>query len=375
MKRPSFQFYPADWKNNSKLRRCSEAARGAWIDVLCVLHDFDEYGVCRWPLVELARAAGVPIKLMKELVSKDVLKGADKDAAPYIHIPMHAGKKGAPVVLVEAQDGPLWYCSRFVRDEWLRQRRGAGTRFGAEQPQPQRRHAEEGTERARLREKVLAKTGGFCFHCKEHLSGAWEIDHFIQRTKGGSNLFANLVPSCVPCNQDKSDTMPDDWNAPTGVPDQPPTGSPTGRVGGRHGDGPTSTSSSTTKTNTPQTPQGGLTVVPPPEGKVKTRGIALKTFLADCEAQGVRPMRDYEPLWKYTETAKLPREYVILAWAEFCRRFGAGGVKERNVQKNWRQTFRNYVENNYLKLWAIGPDGEYFLTTQGKQAQTVAEAA
>lgn len=125
----------------------------------------------------------------------------------------------------------------------------------------------------------------------------------------------------------------------------------------------------------PKPPAGGLTVIPNPDGKVKTRGTTLKTFLADCETQGVRPMRDYEPLWRYTETAKLPREFIVLAWAEFCRRFGAGGVKERNVQKDWRQTFRNYVENNYLKLWAIGPDGEYFLTTQGKQAQTVAEAA
>jgi hypothetical protein len=56
LKRPSFQFYPADWKNNSKLRRCSEAARGAWVDILCLLNDCDEYGVCRWPLAELARA-------------------------------------------------------------------------------------------------------------------------------------------------------------------------------------------------------------------------------------------------------------------------------------------------------------------------------
>jgi len=125
----------------------------------------------------------------------------------------------------------------------------------------------------------------------------------------------------------------------------------------------------------PKPPAGGLTVVPPPEGKVKTRGIALKTFLADCEAQGLRPMRDYEPLWKYTESAKLPREFVVLAWAEFVRRFGAGGVKEANLQKDWRKTFRNYVENNYLRLWSISADGEYYLTPQGKQAQTVAEAA
>jgi hypothetical protein len=136
MKRPSFQFYPADWKNNSKLRRCSEAARGAWVDILCLLHDSDEYGVCRWPLAELARAAGVPLKLAKELAAKDVLKGADKSAASYIYVPRHAGKDGDPVTLVESSDAPCWYCSRFVRDEWVRQRRGQSTQFTTDNQPP-----------------------------------------------------------------------------------------------------------------------------------------------------------------------------------------------------------------------------------------------
>lgn len=143
MKRPSFQFYPADWKNNSKLRRCSEAARGAWVDVLCLLHDSDEYGICRWPLAELARSAGVPLKLIKELVTKDVLKGADNNAAPYIFTPRHAGKNGDPVTLVVAGDQPCWYCSRFVRDEWIRQRRGQSTQFSADNQPP--KQAPKGT--------------------------------------------------------------------------------------------------------------------------------------------------------------------------------------------------------------------------------------
>jgi hypothetical protein len=125
----------------------------------------------------------------------------------------------------------------------------------------------------------------------------------------------------------------------------------------------------------PKPPVGGLTVVTKPEGKTRTRGVTLKTFLADCKANDIRPMRDYEPLWNYTRNAKLPDDFVALAWVEFCRRFGAGGVKESNLQKDWRKTFRNYVENNYLKLWAVSTDGEYYLTAQGKQAQTVAEAA
>jgi len=136
MKRPSFQFYPADWRNNAKLRRCSEAARGVWMDVLCVLHDSDEYGVCRWPLADLARAAGANLKLLKELSQKDVLKGADKNNAPYVYTPRHAGKNGDPVTLVDTDGGPCWYSSRFVRDEWVRLRRGSSAHFSSDNQPP-----------------------------------------------------------------------------------------------------------------------------------------------------------------------------------------------------------------------------------------------
>lgn len=137
MKRPSFQFYPADWRNNAKLRRCSEAARGAWMDVICVLHDSDEYGVCRWPLADIARAAGVSLKLIRELADKDVLKGGDKGCDPYIYTPVSGRVHGNPVTLVESENGkPCWYCSRLVRDEYVRQRRGLSTHFtSTDQPQ------------------------------------------------------------------------------------------------------------------------------------------------------------------------------------------------------------------------------------------------
>lgn len=137
MVRPSFQFYPADWRNNAKLSRCSRSARGSWMDILCVLHDEDEYGIARYPLAELASAAHVPIKDARELAEKGVLKGADADAEPYIWSPYHAGKHGEPVTLVDATGGPVWFSSRLVRDEWIRKRRGANSRFSAENPSPQ----------------------------------------------------------------------------------------------------------------------------------------------------------------------------------------------------------------------------------------------
>lgn len=138
MKRPSFQFYPADWRNNAKLRRCSEAARGAWIDVLCLMHDSDEYGVLRWPLADIARAAGVNIKLLKELADRDVLKGGDKGCEAYIHTPVHARKKGEPITLLEKTDGCCWYSSRFLTDEWRRSVSGGDTKFKSPEPSPSR---------------------------------------------------------------------------------------------------------------------------------------------------------------------------------------------------------------------------------------------
>lgn len=130
MSRPSFQFYPKDWRNNANLGRCSFAARGAWIDVMCVLHDSDEYGLVRWPLKDLASSAKVPMTLVRELVAKDVLKGADKgQIEPFVYVPRSGRRSGPPVNLLAQQDGPVWYSSRMVKDEYLRSIRGAETRF------------------------------------------------------------------------------------------------------------------------------------------------------------------------------------------------------------------------------------------------------
>jgi hypothetical protein len=134
MKRPAFQFYAKDWRGNLKLRRCSDAAKGAWIEIMCVLHDSEEYGVWRYPLKELIAAAGIQARSAKELVEKGVLKGSDKRVDEYVFIPRHAGKAGEPVILIESGPGPVWYCSRFVRDEYKRATAGAETRFKPTKP-------------------------------------------------------------------------------------------------------------------------------------------------------------------------------------------------------------------------------------------------
>lgn len=106
----------------------------------------------------------------------------------------------------------------------------------------------------------------------------------------------------------------------------------------------------------------------------KRPAVCLKTFIAECDERKERPVRDYEPLWHYAESVGLDTEMIALAWAEFCRQMLPGGVNASKRQADWRKTFRNYVEKNYLKLWAIDPEGRFFLTTAGKTAQKMQDS-
>ena len=111
------------------------------------------------------------------------------------------------------------------------------------------------------------------------------------------------------------------------------------------------------RSNTPISPKGDSSVT-------------LSTFIEACRERNEKIVSDYKPLLAYTANVKLPAEFLQLAWQEFKRRFGNGGAAERKQYKDWRRTFRNYVENNYLKLWLLdAASGEYRLTTVGLQAQ------
>jgi hypothetical protein len=44
MKRPWLKFYPSDWRAEPRLRMCSLAARGLWIDLISYMHEAEPYG-------------------------------------------------------------------------------------------------------------------------------------------------------------------------------------------------------------------------------------------------------------------------------------------------------------------------------------------
>jgi hypothetical protein len=82
MSLPYMKFYPRDWRGDQALRSVSIAARGLWMECLCIMHEAKPYGHLLLngnPVDDdtLARMAGVPVdevaRLMAELRQAGVL--------------------------------------------------------------------------------------------------------------------------------------------------------------------------------------------------------------------------------------------------------------------------------------------------------------
>ena len=112
MKRPAFQFYPADWRKDPALSTCSLAARGLWIELICVAHESEEYGVLAingkpMTIQQLARSVGESAamigKLIDELEQSSVFSRDDRGCI---------------------------FSRRMVKDEHIREIRGDAGRLG-----------------------------------------------------------------------------------------------------------------------------------------------------------------------------------------------------------------------------------------------------
>ena len=113
MKRPAFQFYPADWRRDAALQSCSVAARGLWIELMCVMHDCEPYGVLSvngksMTSAQVARLVGEQEKVVARLMTEL------EDAG------------------VCSRDGQgRLFSRRMVKDEAVREVRAAGGQGGA----------------------------------------------------------------------------------------------------------------------------------------------------------------------------------------------------------------------------------------------------
>jgi hypothetical protein len=124
VKRPAFQFYPADWRKDSALQSCSVAAQGLWINLMCVMHECDQYGhlsVNGKPMdcTQIGRLVGLAPKacqkLLDELENADVFSRNDEGVAysrrmvndeRVRNVRAEAGRLGGNPALLNQEDKP-----------------------------------------------------------------------------------------------------------------------------------------------------------------------------------------------------------------------------------------------------------------------------
>lgn len=75
MIRPWFKWWPRDWRADPRLRLCSLAARGLWIEMLGYMHEAEPYGHLlidgRPPTVDsISALVGRPIKEVKKALDE-----------------------------------------------------------------------------------------------------------------------------------------------------------------------------------------------------------------------------------------------------------------------------------------------------------------
>lgn len=114
MKRPAFQFYPADWRKDAALQSCSMAAQGLWVNVMCIAHECEPYGhlvVNGRPMTaaQIARLVGLGERECAKLLAELEAAGVTSKSA----------------------EGAI-FSRRMVRDEEIRNKRAAGGEAGAE---------------------------------------------------------------------------------------------------------------------------------------------------------------------------------------------------------------------------------------------------
>ena len=112
-KLPGLMFFPDDWLSDEKLRLCSLAARGLWIDILCVMHKCDRRGY-------LVQANGKP------LTNEQLARLIGCSAAEFGNLYQELITAGVASV----DKHGITFNRRMVRDEQIRQERSKAGQQG-----------------------------------------------------------------------------------------------------------------------------------------------------------------------------------------------------------------------------------------------------
>jgi hypothetical protein len=108
----------------------------------------------------------------------------------------------------------------------------------------------------------------------------------------------------------------------------------------------------------------------PRKDKKSSDDITFDEFLESCKAKNEKPIPEDDPVYRWAEAVKLPSDFLFVGWRVFKSRNWIDSKSKPKKYKDWRAVFLNYCKNpEWLGVWSINRDGEYFLTAKGKQAQ------
>lgn len=94
--------------------------------------------------------------------------------------------------------------------------------------------------------------------------------------------------------------------------------------------------------------------------RIRATACLLKTWIEETKQSGEMMIPEDDTIWG----DGIPKPFLHLAWKVFSEDMHNKAKKA----KDWRAQFRTYVRKDYLKLWAMNREGQYYLTTAGKQA-------
>jgi hypothetical protein len=192
---PWMKFYPSDWRSDPKLRMCSIAARGLWMELICIMHEADPYGhllINRKPPSDTQLGA---------------LTGADSITVRTLLSELEA------VGVFSRNRAGVIYSRRMVADEKkARTARANGAKGGDVDLNALADGAQRGKRFNRKDnptkvQAVWAACDGRCTVCGQQMDfhhrnepNSFEIDHRIPLTQGGTNDLENLRGCCKSCN-------------------------------------------------------------------------------------------------------------------------------------------------------------------------------
>lgn len=105
-------------------------------------------------------------------------------------------------------------------------------------------------------------------------------------------------------------------------------------------------------------------------GRRRTK-VTFAEFVQACRDSAEKPIPPADPIFTFADDAKIPREFLELAWREFARKHR----DSKRQQVDWRAHFRNAVRGNWGKVWYFPGEGQpAALTTVGVQLQRERDA-